>query len=57
MFCGLLGQISGERLQDHWSSGFCILWENNDEAQLLNNITVDQPLMILLHRQYNPSTY
>ena len=22
MFCALLGQISGERLQDHWSSGF-----------------------------------
>ena len=21
MFCALLGQISGERLQDHWSSG------------------------------------
>ena len=23
MFCALLGKISGERLQDHWSSG-CI---------------------------------
>ena len=22
MFCALLGQLSGERLQDHWSSGF-----------------------------------
>ena len=22
MFCALLGQISGERLQDHWSSGY-----------------------------------
>ena len=21
MFCALLGQISGEHLQDHWSSG------------------------------------
>ena len=21
MFCALLGKISGERLQDHWSSG------------------------------------
>ena len=21
MFCALLGQIAGERLQDHWSSG------------------------------------
>ena len=24
MFCALLGQESGERLQDHWSSGFLI---------------------------------
>ena len=22
MFCALLGQISGDCLQDHWSSGF-----------------------------------
>ena len=22
MFCALLAKISGERLQDHWSSGF-----------------------------------
>ena len=22
MFCALLGQAIGERLQDHWSSGF-----------------------------------
>ena len=28
MFCALLGQdISGERLQDHWSSGF--IWSLN----------------------------
>ena len=24
MFCALLGH-TGERLQDHWSSGFCLL--------------------------------
>ena len=22
MFCALLAKVSGERLQDHWSSGF-----------------------------------
>ena len=29
MFCALLGQdISGERLQDHWSSGYYMLGGN-----------------------------
>ena len=25
MFCALLAKISGERLQDHWSSGLSII--------------------------------
>ena len=24
MFCALVGKISGERLQDHWSSGILL---------------------------------
>ena len=28
MFCALQGKISGERLQDHWSSGINIYEQN-----------------------------
>ena len=35
-------QISGERLQDHWSSG--CLCENNGADQLCSNCTADQHL-------------
>ena len=37
-----LAKISGERLQDHWSSGS--FFENKDANQLCNNHAADQHL-------------
>ena len=53
MFCALLGQISGERLQDHWSSGLIYLFRFMESEVELNDIIQEMHVIATVPELYH----